>query len=220
MLILLLLIAPVEAIPSLQDAEIISKAATLLSTFWLRSRAHAEDEPGEHPLPPLDKPTLLGTPTLPTSGLHIMHVNIRGGIAHFDKWRTVVELCFLKKPDVLVMTETGHNNNPSTLRWLTRTMKPNELNDLDDRSHLSDQFQDTLPYNMYSTEGISTPGQRGGVAVLVHTSLSHRVLGQPVTPSHKRWLFQMVLVRRTQAHSHEEHRSLHHPLGTGEASYV
>jgi hypothetical protein len=67
-------------------------------------------------------------------------------------------------------------------------MKPNELNDLDDRSHLSDQFQDTLPYNMYSTEGISTPGERGGVAVLVHTSLSYRVLGQPFTPSHKRWM--------------------------------
>jgi hypothetical protein len=103
-LILLLLITRVEAIPSLQDAEILSKAATLLSTFWLRSRAHAEDEPGEYPLPPLDKPTLLGTPTLPTSILHIMHVNIGGGIAHFDKWRTVVELCSLKKPDVLVIT--------------------------------------------------------------------------------------------------------------------
>jgi hypothetical protein len=48
--------------------------------------------------------------------------------------------------------------------------------------------QDTLPYNMCSTEGISTPGERGGVAVLVHTFLSHRVLGQLVTPSHKRWL--------------------------------
>jgi hypothetical protein len=33
MIILLLLITPVEAIPSLQDAEILSKAATLLSTF-------------------------------------------------------------------------------------------------------------------------------------------------------------------------------------------
>ena len=111
-----------------------------------------------------------------------MHVNIRGGITNFDKWRTIVELCSLKKPDVLVITETGHNNHPSTLRWLTRTMKPNELNNLDDRSKLSDQFKDTLPYNMYSTEGISTPGERGGVAVLVHTSLAHRVLGQPVTP--------------------------------------
>ena len=117
-----------------------------------------------------------------------MHVNIRGGITNFDKWRTVVELCSLKKPDVLVITETGHNNHPSTLRWLTRTMKPNELNNLDDRSQLSDQFKDTLPYNMYSTEGISTPGERGGVAVLVHTSLAHRVLGQPVTPPHKRWM--------------------------------
>jgi hypothetical protein len=155
-----LLITPVEAKPSsLQNAEIIFKAATLLSTFWSRSRAHAEDEPGEYPLPPLDKPTLLGTPILPTSGLHIMHVNIRGGIAQFDKWRTVVELCSLKKPDVLVITETGHNNHPSTLRWLTRTMKPNELNDLDDRSHFSDQFKDILPYTVYSTEGISTPGR-------------------------------------------------------------
>ena len=115
-----------------------------------------------------------------------MHINIRGGIAQFDKWSTVVELCSLKKPDVLVVTETGHNNHPSTLRWLTKNMKPNELNDLDDRSH--DQFQVTLPYNMYSTEGISTPGERGGVVVLVNTSLSHRVLGQSVIPSHKRWL--------------------------------
>jgi hypothetical protein len=67
-LILLLFITPVEAIPSLQDTEILSKAATLLSTFWLRNRAHAEDEPGEYPLPPLDNPTILGTSTLPTSG--------------------------------------------------------------------------------------------------------------------------------------------------------
>jgi hypothetical protein len=66
--ILLLLITPVEAIPSLQDAEIISKAATLLSTFWLRSRAQVEDEPGEQPLPPLDTPTMLGNPTLPHIG--------------------------------------------------------------------------------------------------------------------------------------------------------
>ena len=120
---------------------------------------------------------MLGNPSLPTTGLHIMHVNIRGGITQYDKWRTVVELCSLKKPDVLVLTETGHNNHPSTLKWLTRNMKPNELNNPDDRSHLSDQFKDTLPYNMYSTEGISTPGERGGVVVLVHDSLLHRVLG-------------------------------------------
>ena len=125
MVILFSLITPVEAIPSLQDADILSKAATLLSSFWLRSRAQAEDEPGEQPLPPLDTPTMLGNPSLPTTGLHIMHVNIGGGITQYDKWRTVVELCSLKKPDVLVLIETGHNNHSSTLKWLTRNMKPN-----------------------------------------------------------------------------------------------
>ena len=82
-----------------------------------------------------------------------MHMNIRGGISTYSKWRTVIELTALKNPDVLVITETGHDNHPSTLRWATRNMTPNELDDPDSRGRLGDQFKENLPYNIYSTEG-------------------------------------------------------------------
>jgi hypothetical protein len=176
----------VWATPSVQDTEILSKAAALISMFWMRARARTETEPGEAPLPPLDNPNILGSTSLPSHGLHVMHMNIRGGISTYAKWRTVVEITALKKPDVLVITETGHDNHPSTLRWATRNMIPNELDDPDARARLGDHFKDTLPYNIYSTEGQSTQGERGGVVVLVHESLAHRVLGKPHVPPHKR----------------------------------
>ena len=178
----------VWATPSVQDTEVLSKAAALISMFWMRARARTETEPGEAPLPPLDNPNILGSTSLPSHGLHVMHMNIRGGISTYAKWRTVVEITALKNPDVLVITETGHDNHPSTLRWATRNMIPNELDDPDARGRLGDHFNNSLPYNIYSTEGQSTQGERGGVVVLVHESLSHRVLGKPHVPPHKRWL--------------------------------
>jgi hypothetical protein len=115
-------------------------------------------------------------------------MNIRGGISTYSKWRRVIELTALKNPDVLVITETGHDNHPSTLRWATRNMTPNELDDPDSRGRLGDQFKENLPYNIYSTEDQSTQGKRGGVVVLVHESLAHRVLGKPHIPPHKQWM--------------------------------
>jgi hypothetical protein len=58
-------------------------------------------------------------------------MDIRGGISTYSKWRTVIEVTALKNPDVLVITEIGHDNHPSTLRWATRNMTPNELDDPD-----------------------------------------------------------------------------------------
>ena len=146
----------VWATPSVQDTEVLSKAAALISMFWMRARARTETEPGEAPLPPLDNPNILGSTSLPSHGLHVMHMNIRGGISTYAKWRTVVEITALKNPDVLVITETGHDNHPSTLRWATRNMIPNELDDPDARGRLGDHFNNSLPYNIYSTEGQST----------------------------------------------------------------
>ena len=114
-------------------------------------------------------------------------MNIRGGISTFAKWRSVIEILNAKNPDILVITETGHDNSPSTLKWLTRNMHANELNDPEARSKLTDQFKDSLPYTIHSTQGTTGEG-RGGVAVLVHTSMSHRIIGKPTLPTHKRWM--------------------------------
>ena len=57
-------------------------------------------------------------------------------------------------------------------------MHANELNEPNARSKLTDQFNNSLPYNIYSTQGTAGEG-RGGVAVLVHNSMSHRIIGKP-----------------------------------------
>jgi hypothetical protein len=66
-------------------------------------------------------------------------------------------------------------------------MQAYEFNEPDTRSKLTDHFKDSLPYNIYSTQGTAGEG-RGGVAVLVHNSMSHRILGKPSFPAHKRWM--------------------------------
>jgi hypothetical protein len=70
-------------------------------------------------------------------------------------------------------------------------MQANELND-DPDSELfqarSPHFKDNLPYNIHSTNGTVDKGG-GGVAVLVYKSImSHRILGKPSFPAHKRWM--------------------------------
>ena len=180
------LLTPVTAIPTALDTALLTRAACLLSNFWLSNRGSADDEHAESPLGPLSDNSILGSATL-RPGLHVLHVNIRGGISTFTKWRSVIEILNAKNPDILVLTETGHDNKPSTLKWLTREMRANELNSSEDRSKLADSFKDTLPYNIYSTNGTTGEG-RGGVAVLVHTSLSHRIIRKPSFPAHKRWM--------------------------------
>ena len=150
----------------------------------MRARARAEVEPGEAPLPLLNNPNILGSTSLTSCGLHIMHLNIRRGISTYSKWRTVIEITALKNPDVLVITGTGHDNHPSTLGCATRNVTPNELDDPDGRGRLDDQFKENLPYNIYSMEGQSNQGDRGGVVVLVHESLTYRVLGKPIVLPH------------------------------------
>ena len=66
-------------------------------------------------------------------------------------------------------------------------MQANELNKPDTRSELTDHFNNSLPYTIYSTQGIAGEG-RGGVAVLVHYYMFHRILGKPSLPTHKRWM--------------------------------
>jgi hypothetical protein len=144
------LLTPVAAVPTAQDTALLTKAACLLSSLWLSNRGKTDPEHDEGQLGPLDDSSILGSPTL-SAGLHILHVNIRGGISTFAKWRSVIEILNVKNPDILVLTETGHVNSPSTLKWLTRNMHANELNDPDARSKLTDQFNDSLPYNIHST---------------------------------------------------------------------
>jgi exonuclease III len=66
-------------------------------------------------------------------------------------------------------------------------MHANELYEPDAHSKLTDQFNDSLPYNIYSTQGTAGEG-RGGVAVLVHNSMSHRIIDKPSLPTHKLWM--------------------------------
>lgn len=97
----------------------------------------------------------LGSPTL-RAGSHVPHVNIRSGISTFARWRSVIKILSTKNTDIQVVTETGHDNMPSTLKWLTRNMQANELNEPDNHFKLTDHFKDSLSYNIYSTQGTSS----------------------------------------------------------------
>ena len=59
----------------------------------------------------------------------------------------VVEILSPENPDILVLTETGHDN-----------MQANELNELDTRSRLTDHFKDSLAHNILSLQEPRHPG--------------------------------------------------------------
>jgi hypothetical protein len=124
----------------------------------LSNRGKTDPEHDESQLGPRDDSSTLHSPTL-RAGLHVLHVNIRGGIYTFAKWRSVIEILSTKNPDILVLTETGHDNMLSTLKWLTRNMQANELNEPDTRSNLTNHFKDSLPYNIYSTQDTAGEGR-------------------------------------------------------------
>ena len=78
------LLTPVTAISTVQDTTLLTKAVCLLSTLWLSNRGKTDPKHDEGQLGPLDDSSILGSPTL-RAGLHVPHVNIRGGISTFAK---------------------------------------------------------------------------------------------------------------------------------------
>jgi exonuclease III len=127
--------------------------------------------------------TLTGDLNTPTTGFTTMTLNVRGGISTPAKWLMVCETALQHEPDVLVLTETGSDNSPETLQWLTRKLRPRDtITTTNVHTHFND-----LPYQIISSDG-SVEGERGGILTLIHDRWRHRRVGKVIHDTHKRWL--------------------------------
>jgi hypothetical protein len=116
--LLLLLCLPGAA--ALGEDAIMDTASTTISTFLLA--AMSKDDHREPAIDTSFSHTLTGDLNPPTTGLNTMTLNVRGGISTPAKWLMVCETVLQHDPDVLVLTETGSDNSPETLLWLTRKL--------------------------------------------------------------------------------------------------
>jgi exonuclease III len=96
----------------------------------------------------------------------------------------VYELVLQHDPDVLVLTETGSDNSPETLVWLTRKLRPQ---DNITTTNVHTHFNDLSYHQIISSDG-SVEGERGGIVTLIHNRWRHRRVGKIIHDTHKRWL--------------------------------
>jgi hypothetical protein len=75
------------------------------------------------------------------------------------KWGMVCEIAQAHDPDIFALSETGANNEPSTLRWLTRTLFPLSHITEDNVVH---KHMDALPYHILSSHGSHHTVNEGG----------------------------------------------------------
>ena len=177
----LLLLLCIPGAAALGEDAIMDTASTTISTFLLA--ALSKDDHRESAIDTSFSHTLTGDLDPPTTGFNTMTLNVRGGISTPAKWLMVCETALQHDPDVLVLTETGNDNSPGTLQWLTRKLRPR---DTITTTNVHTQFND-LPYQIISSEG-SVEGERGGIVTLIHNRWRHRRVGKVIHDTHKRWL--------------------------------
>ena len=101
------------------------------------------------------------------------------------KWHKTLHLVLHNKPDFIILTETGNTTSANVLRWALPDMREGEL-DNESSTEAMAQRQLQFPYTIHVTTG-TEEGTRGGIIMLIHKDWTHRKVGTPYTPTHKRW---------------------------------
>ena len=114
--------------------------------------------------------------------LHGWTQNFRGSINNTFKWCGLVDCLIEETPDFAVLTETSSDNHATDLIFLHRQMYKEDPDNED-----PPKIDENLPYTVFSTS-TSTPGEKGGVVLLLHKKWQHRVVGKPTYDEHGRWL--------------------------------
>ena len=176
---LLCLPAAAAAPPAWLDP--LDQASSIITSFI--TSATSQREHTERPIDTSPSHTVHGTSDTADTDFKAMTLNIRGGISQAHKWGMICELTATHNPDLLTLCETGYDNSPDKLQWLTRRLYPTHHLSQDNISH---KHSDALPYLIFSSDG-SHQGERGGVVTLLHKRWLHRRVGKPVYDQHKRW---------------------------------
>ena len=182
----ILLILPLLCLPLVAAAppawlDPLDQASSSITSFLTSALSYRE--PTERPIDTSPSHTVIGVAETADSDLKAMTLNIRGGISQAHKWGMICELAASHDPDILTLCETGHDNLPATLQWLTRKLYPvHHLN----QDNITSVHSSALPYLIFSSNG-SHQGERGGVVTLLHRRWLHRRAGKPTYDHHKRW---------------------------------
>ena len=159
----------------------LDQASSSITSFLTSALSHRE--PTERPIDTSTSHTVTGAADTAATDLKAMTLNIRGGISQAHKWGMICELTASHDPDILTLCETGHDNAPATLQWLTRKLYPTHHLTQD---NITSTHSAALPYLIFSSDG-SHQGERGGVVTLLHKRWLHRRVGKPTYDLHKRW---------------------------------